>query len=121
MRALAKSRKAEPPAKKAPEWDLRLYVAGATPKSVEAFRNLQQLCEEHLSGRYHIEVVDLMKYPALAQADQILAVPTLVRKRPVPIRKLIGTLSNKERVSDALDFARGDVRPSGVKNGGKHG
>ena len=65
-------------------WELRLYVAGATPKSVTAFRNLERICEEHLAGRYHIEVIDLLKNPQLAQGDQILAVPTLVRKLPVP-------------------------------------
>ena len=90
--------------KSIPEWDLRLYVAGATPKSVEAFRNLKEICEQYIHGRYHIEVIDLMKHPQLAQGDQILAVPTLVRKLPVPIRKVIGSLSNLERVLVGLDL-----------------
>jgi circadian clock protein KaiB len=92
-------------------WDLRLYVAGPSPKSVAAFRNLQQLCEEHLAGRYHIEVVDLTKNPQLAQTDQILAVPTLVRKLPSPIRKIIGTLSNTERVVVGLGLRPQDPNP----------
>jgi circadian clock protein KaiB len=85
-------------------WELRLYVAGPTPKSVTAFRNIEQLCEEHLAGQYQIEVIDLMKHPQRAQSDQILAVPTLVRKRPAPVRKIIGTLSNTERVLAGLDL-----------------
>lgn len=101
-KAHAGSRKAKPPA--SPEWDLRLYVAGPTPKSVAAFRNLQTLCEEHLAGRYHIEVIDLLKQPQLAQGDQILAVPTLVRRLPSPIRKIIGSLSSTERVLVGLDL-----------------
>lgn len=87
-----------------PKWDLRLYVAGPTPKSIMALRNLQRLCEEHLAGQYRIEVIDLMKNPQLAQGDQILAVPTLVRKLPEPIRKIIGDLSNTERVLIGLDL-----------------
>jgi circadian clock protein KaiB len=87
-----------------PEWDLRLYVAGRTPKSVAAFENLKKLCEEHLAGKYHIEVVDLMQNPTLAKGDQILAVPTLVRKLPEPIKKIIGDLSNTERVLVGLDL-----------------
>jgi circadian clock protein KaiB len=89
---------------KSREYDLRLYVAGATPKSAVALRNLQDLCEEHLAGRYHIEIVDLMKNPQLAQSDQILAVPTLVRKQPMPIRKIVGNLSNTDRVLAGLDL-----------------
>jgi circadian clock protein KaiB len=89
-------------------WELRLYVAGRTPKSVAAFRNIEQLCEEHLAGLYHIEVIDLMKSPQLAQTDQIVAVPTLVRKRPSPTRKIIGTLSNSERVLGALEIGPKD-------------
>lgn len=85
-------------------WELRLYVAGQTPKSVAAFRNLKRLCEEHLKGQYHIEVVDLLKQPQLAKGDQILAVPTLVRKLPQPIKKIIGDLSNTERVLVGLDL-----------------
>ena len=102
----------------APEhWDLRLYVAGPSPKSVTAFRNLQQLCEEHLAGRYHIEVIDLTKNPQLAQIDQILAVPTLVRKMPAPIRKIIGTLSNSEKVVIGLDLRPLDANPFAAGKG----
>ena len=79
-------------------WYLRLYVAGQSPKSLQAFANLKSLCEEHLAGRYEIEIVDLVEDPALAQADDILAIPTLVRRLPPPLRKLIGDLSNTERV-----------------------
>ena len=79
-------------------WHLRLYVAGQSPKSMRAFANLKRLCEEHLAGRYEIEVVDLLEHPSLAQSDDILAVPTLVRRMPKPLRKIIGDLSNTERV-----------------------
>jgi circadian clock protein KaiB len=85
------------------EWQLRLYVAGQTAKSAAALKNLQQLCETHLAGRYEIEVIDLLVNPKLAAGDQILAVPTLVRKFPEPIRKIIGDLSNEERVLVGLD------------------
>ncbi|HJT29583.1 MAG TPA: circadian clock KaiB family protein [Pyrinomonadaceae bacterium] len=85
-------------------WNLRLYVAGQTPRSVTAFRNLKDICEEYLKGQYHIEVIDLMENPMLARGDQILAVPTLVRKLPQPIRKIIGDLSNTERVLVGLDI-----------------
>ena len=85
------------------EWQLRLYVAGATAKSVAALANLRRLCETHLAGRYEIEVIDLLVNPKLAAGDQILAVPTLVRKFPEPIRKIIGDLSNEERVLVGLD------------------
>ena len=80
------------------EWKLRLYVAGQTPKSLTAFANLRRICEEHLAGRYQIEVIDLMKHPELAQTDQIIAIPTLVRKLPEPIKRIVGDLSNSERV-----------------------
>lgn len=83
---------------------LRLYVAGQTPKSVLAFANLKNICEEHLAGRYTIEVVDLLENPKLARGDQILAIPTLVRKLPEPMRKIIGDLSNTERVLIGLDL-----------------
>ena len=83
---------------------LRLYVAGQTPKSVLAFTNLKQICDDHLQGRYEIEIVDLMENPQLAQGDQILAVPTLVRRLPEPIKKIIGDLSNTERVLVGLDL-----------------
>src|SRR5512142_2243313 len=90
--------------RKAREWELRLYVAGQTPKAVTAFVNLKKICEEHLSGKYRIEVIDLLKNPQLARGDQILAVPTLVRKLPVPVRKIIGDLSNTEKVLVGLDL-----------------
>ena len=79
---------------KSDTWELRLYVAGQTPKSLAAFANLKKICEEHLQGKYHIEVIDLLKNPQLAGGDQILAIPTLVRKLPPPIKKIIGDLSN---------------------------
>jgi circadian clock protein KaiB len=88
-------------------WDLRLYVAGQTPNCLSAFENLQELCRTHLDGRYRIEVVDLLEHPQLARGDQILAIPTLVRKLPEPIRRIIGDLSNTERVLVGLD-----LRPS---------
>jgi circadian clock protein KaiB len=83
---------------------LRLYVAGQTPKSMAAFANLKKICEEHLVGRYKIEVVDLLENPHLARGDQILAIPTLVRRLPAPVRKIIGDLSNTERVLIGLDL-----------------
>ena len=86
------------------KWELRLYVAGQTPKSVAAFSNLKRVCEEHLAGKYKIEVVDLLKNPQLAQGDQIVAIPTLVRKLPEPVRKIIGDLSNTERVLVGLQL-----------------
>ena len=85
-------------------WELRLYVAGPTPKSLRAFANLKKLCEEHLPGEYRIEVIDLLVQPQLADGDQIVAIPTLVRKLPEPIRKIIGDLSNTERVMVGLDL-----------------
>lgn len=84
-------------------WRLRLYVAGQTPKSITALANLKRLCESHLAGRYHIEVVDLLNQPHLARRDDIVVIPTLVRKLPPPIRKIIGDLSNEERVLVGLD------------------
>jgi circadian clock protein KaiB len=87
-----------------PTWELRLYVAGQTAKSLQAFANLKRICEEHLDGKYKIEVVDLMKNPELAKGDQIFALPTLVRKLPEPVRKIIGDLSNTERVLVGLDL-----------------
>jgi circadian clock protein KaiB len=89
------------------EWNLRLYVAGQTPRSLAAFANLKRICEEHLNGRYHLEVIDLMKAPQLAQTDQILALPTLVRKLPAPIKRIIGDLSNLERVMIGMDLRPG--------------
>ena len=85
-------------------WQLRLYVAGQTPKSVTAFANLKKICEQHIHGKYTIEVIDLLKNPTLAKGDQILAIPTLVRKLPVPIRKILGDLSDTERVLIGLDL-----------------
>lgn len=86
-----------------PEWQLKLYVAGSTARSMAALENLKRLCETHLAGRYSIEVVDLLVNPQLAAGDQILAVPTLVRKFPEPLRKIIGDLSNEARVLVGLD------------------
>ena|SRR6188508_3566093 len=85
-------------------YELRLYVAGQTPKSILALTNLRQICDEYLQGRYEIEVIDLMENPQLARGDQILAVPTLVRRLPEPIKKIIGDLSNTERVLVGLDL-----------------
>ena len=85
-------------------WQLRLYVAGQTPKSIAALANLKRLCETHLAGRYEIEVIDLLKNPRLAAGDQILAIPTLVRKLPTPVKKIIGDLSNEVRVLVGLDL-----------------
>ena len=86
------------------EWELWLYVAGPTPKSAAVFRNLEQICEEHLAGRYRIKVIDLVKNPQIARDEQIVAVPTVVRKYPLPSRKIIGDLSNTERVLAGLDL-----------------
>ena len=90
-------------------YNLRLYVAGQTPKSITALANLKTICEEHLAGRYRIEVIDLLQQPQLAAGDQILAVPTLVRRLPEPLKKIIGNLSDKERVLVGLD-----LRPDGA-------
>jgi circadian clock protein KaiB len=87
-------------------YDLRLYVAGQTPKSVAAINNLRNLCEKYLAGRYTIDVIDLMENPSLAQRDQIVAIPTLIRQLPEPIRRIIGDLSNSERVLMRLDIDR---------------
>jgi circadian clock protein KaiB len=84
-------------------WELRLYVAGQTPKCLTALANLKRICEEHLPGQYQLEVIDLLENPRLAREHQILAIPTLVRKLPEPLRKIIGDLSNKERVLIGLD------------------
>jgi circadian clock protein KaiB len=101
-------RKKERPSKV--EWDLRLYVAGQSTKSLTALTNLKKLCEEYLAGRYQIEVIDLLQTPQLAAGDQILAIPTLVRKLPAPMKKIIGDLSNEERALVGLD-----LRPSKEK------
>ena len=92
---------AKPPASK---WDLKLYVAGQTPKSLQAVANLKRICEEHMAGAYNIEVIDLRQSPQLAKGDQILALPTLVRKLPEPMRKIVGDLSDTERVLVGLDL-----------------
>ncbi len=86
------------------KWRLRLYVAGQSPKSLTAFANLKKLCEEHLKGQYSIEVIDLMVNPQLAKGDQILALPTLIRKIPEPMKRIIGDLSNSEKVLVGLDI-----------------
>jgi circadian clock protein KaiB len=88
-------------------WQLRLYVAGQTPKSLAAFSNLKKICEDHLKGQYRIEVIDLVERPLLSRGDQIVAIPTLVRKLPVPVRKIIGDLSDTERVLVGLDLRAG--------------
>jgi circadian clock protein KaiB len=100
---LAAARKAKGSATAAVEWDLQLYVAGSSHKSEVALRNLERLCEDHLAGRYRIEIIDLTKNPQLARAEQITALPVLVRKKSFPIRKIIGTLFDTERVLATLD------------------
>ena len=91
-------------------WELRLYIAGQTPKSILALKNITRYCREHLEGKYTIEIVDLLVNPRLAEGDQIFAIPTLVRKFPVPLRKIIGDLSNEEKVLVGLN-----IRPAAVK------
>ena len=100
------TQRAFPPSDDPEHWELRLYVAGQTDKSIRAIHNLTRICKEHLEGRYSIEVIDLLQRPQLAAGDQILAVPTLVRRLPEPIKKIIGDLSSEERVLVGLD-----VRP----------
>jgi circadian clock protein KaiB len=106
--ARSNARRERPPARKANAYILRLYVAGQTPRSVSAFSNLKRICDEHLAGQYRIEVIDLLENPKLAQGDQILAIPTLVRKLPQPVRKIIGDLSNTERVLVGLNLEPGN-------------
>jgi circadian clock protein KaiB len=101
------------PARSSGEWNLRLYTVGQSPKSLRALENLKRICEEHLEGRYHIEVVDLLKQPHLARGDQIFAIPTLVRQLPVPIKQILGDLSNTERALVGLD-----LRPRRKPEGG---
>ena len=91
-------------------WELRLYIAGQTPKSVLALKNITKYCQEHLEGKYKIEIIDLLVNPRLAEGDQIFAIPTLVRKFPHPLRKIIGDLSNEEKVLVGLN-----IRPAVVK------
>lgn len=100
----AKRRAAGAASRPAKLWQLRLYVAGQTPKSLTAFSNLKKICKAHLDGRYRIEVIDLLEQPQLSKGDQILAIPTLVRKLPVPVRKIIGDLSDTNRVLIGLDL-----------------
>jgi circadian clock protein KaiB len=92
------------------KWELRLYIAGQTPKSILALQNITKYCQQHLDGKYSIEIIDLLKNPQLAEGDQIFAIPTLVRKVPEPIRKIIGDLSNEERVLVGLN-----IRPLEIK------
>jgi circadian clock protein KaiB len=96
--------KAKPARPRSSEYLLRLYVAGQTPKSIAAFENLRRICDEHLAGRYQIEVVDLLTNPALARGDQILALPAVVRQLPPPVKKIIGDFSDAERVLVGLDL-----------------
>jgi circadian clock protein KaiB len=98
------TRKAKAPKAESDTYILRLYIAGKTPKSVAALANLKEICVEHLAGRYTLQVVDLLENPQLARGDQILAIPTLVRKLPLPMRRIIGDLSNTERVLVGLDL-----------------
>ena len=100
-KSLGKNRKS---ANETTGWQLKLYVAGKTPRSITAFDNLKLICEEHLEGKYHIEVIDLLEKPQLAKGDQILALPTLVRQLPEPMIKIIGDLSNTEHVLVGLDI-----------------
>ena len=85
-------------------WNLRLYIAGQTPKSITALTNLKKICEQHLANQYNIEIIDLVRHPGLARKDQILAIPTLVRRLPPPLKKIIGDLSNSEKVLLGLDM-----------------
>ena len=93
-----------------PLWQLRLYVAGQTPKSLVAFSNLKNICDSYLNGQYSIEVIDLLEQPQLSKGDQILAIPTLVRKLPQPVRKIIGDLSDTDRVLVGLDLRPAETR-----------
>ena len=102
----AKGRESDLDLQRAEVWRLRLYVAGQTPRSLAAFANLKRICETHLKGRYRIEVIDLVERPNLSKGDQILAIPTLVRRLPQPMRKIIGDLSDTENVLVGLDLNR---------------
>jgi circadian clock protein KaiB len=106
VKTRARPRKPNP--RKPVIWNLRLYVAGQTPKSLRAFANLKVLCEEHLKDRYRIEVIDLRENPQLARGDQIVAIPTLVRRIPLPLRTIIGDLSNSVRALVGLDLRKAD-------------
>ena len=107
-RTTTRTRPCKPGPKKPEVWNLRLYVAGQTPKSIRAFDNLKAMCEEHLKGRYQIEVIDLRKNPQLAHGDQIVAIPTLVRRLPLPLRTIIGDLSNSMLLLVGLDLKKAD-------------
>jgi circadian clock protein KaiB len=113
----SRPRKAKPSKAVAPNWSLRLYVAGSSPKSAAAFRNLEQICEDHLVGHYHIEVIDLVKSPQIARDEQIIGVPTVVRERPLPIRRIIGDLSNTESALAGLDLQSFDPSPFAPRKG----
>jgi circadian clock protein KaiB len=101
---MAPNKPAQPKVPDIERWDLRLYVAGQTDKSLRAISNLNRICQEHLEGRYSIQVIDLLEHPQLAAGDQILALPTLVRRLPEPVKKILGDLSNQERVLVGLDI-----------------
>ena len=103
-----RARPRKPAPRKPVVWNLRLYVAGQTPKSLRAFANIKVLCEEHLRGRYQIEVIDLRENPQLARSDQIVAIPTLVRRLPLPLRTIVGDLSNSVRLLVGLDLRKVD-------------
>ena len=103
---ITRTRPCKPDPEEPEVWNLRLYVAGQTPKSVRAFDNLKAMCEEHLKGRYEIEVIDLRKNPQLARGDQIVAIPTLVRKLPLPLRTIIGDLSNSILLLVGMDLQK---------------
>ena|SRR5215203_4973577 len=107
--ATSKSEKISSRQPEVTKWELRLYIAGNTPRSMTALSNLKKYCEEHMANQYSIEVIDLLVHPQLAAGDQILAVPTLVRKIPAPVRKIIGDLSNEEKVLVGLD-----IRPAKI-------
>ena len=111
-----KSAKQKPPPDppESAEWVLRLYVAGVTPNSVAAFQNLKRICETHLKGKYRIEVIDLVENPTLAKGDQIVAVPSLVRSLPAPMKKVLGNLSNEERVLVGLDLKPARTKRTGA-------
>jgi circadian clock protein KaiB len=105
MSPRSKGSKSSSPAD-ADQWNLRLYVAGHTPRTIAALANLKQICEKHMPNRYEIEVIDLLKNPKLAAGDQIVAIPTLVRKLPKPMKKIIGNLANEEKVLVGLDLRK---------------
>jgi len=105
MKTAARS-KSKPNITEDGSWNLRLYVAGQSPKSLRAFANLKKICEQHLKGKYTIEIIDLLKNPQLAAGDQIIAIPTLVRQLPIPIKAIIGDLSDEERTLVGLDLQK---------------